>query len=359
MKQNNKNVTMEDVARLAGVSIGTVGRVAHNHGEVSEKTRRKVLRIIDEIGYKPNIHASILSQKRHYSIVVIIPYFQKGEYWELIYGGIMKAEQEAQKLNVQIKVFYYSQFEIESFRAACRNAAEAKPNGVLIAPIYKEATRDFLSVISPLAIPVVYIDSKPEFAAPKDYLAYFGMPLYESGYLAADLLLSADPAATRAVSFTIDRGELTPNDSFVSRDCGFRAYLAEMRPGCVLDNRVIYPYDFMRNIKVFDDYFAENPEVRHIVTFTSRGHLIADWMELRGVKDKTLVAFDMLGRNMESLKSGMITNLIAERTDKAATRAVKALVDHLVLRQDPPIKDIYSSIDILNRYNIDYYLPVE
>ena len=48
------NVTINDVAKAAGVSKGTVDRVIHNRGEVSEKSRKKVLKVIEELGYKPN-----------------------------------------------------------------------------------------------------------------------------------------------------------------------------------------------------------------------------------------------------------------------------------------------------------------
>ena len=68
MSANEKYATMEDVARLSGVSKGTVDRVLHDRGDVSEKTKQKVLKAIKEVGYKPNIFASILSMKKKYRI---------------------------------------------------------------------------------------------------------------------------------------------------------------------------------------------------------------------------------------------------------------------------------------------------
>ena len=56
---------------------------------------------------------------------------------------------------------------------------------------------------------------------------------------------------------------------------------------------------------------------------------------------------------------GTISVLVAERTDKEAFKAVKSLIDFLVLRQRPPRRDNYSSIDILTRYNVDFYLVEE
>ena len=353
MIETEKTATMEEIARTAGVSIGTVDRVVHNREGVSEKTRKRVLSVIDEIGYKPNIYASILSRKKTFCIVAIIPYFQTGEYWELVYRGITRAIRQSQGLNVDLKIFYYNQFELESFRAACSNTLDTRPDALFIAPIYKEEALRLVRQLATLSIPVAYIDTKPENT---DYLAYFGMPLFESGYLAADLLVGGDPSVREVVSFNIDRGEAPPNDSTLNRHKGFLAYLKDHNPECRLTDCTMSPFDFLQNMKIFDRFFEEHPDVRHIITFNSRAHLISDWMEIRGVKDKKLLGFDMLQANMRALKNGTISTLIAERTDKEAFKAIKALIDFLVLRQKPAQRDNYSSLDILTRYNVDFYL---
>lgn len=356
MMESEKTATMEQVAQAAGVSIGTVDRVLHNREGVSEKTRKKVFDVIREIGYKPNIYASILSRRKGFTIVAIIPYFQSGEYWELIYNGITKAVRQSVGLNIDLKIFYYNQFEQESFRGACRNTIDAQPDALFVAPIYKEDTIRLVNRLSSLAIPVTYVDAKPENT---DYLAYFGMPLFESGYLAADLLVGSDPSVREVVNFCVDRGEAPPNDSMLHRHRGFLAYLEDHNPGCRLIDCSMSPTDFLYNIRLFDAFFEEHPTVKHIITFNSRVHLISDWMEIRGVRDKKVLGFDMLQANMRALKNGAVSVLIAERTDKEAFCAVKALIDYLVLRQLPPRRDNFNSIDILTRYNVDFYLSEE
>ena len=65
----NSIITISDVARAAGVTNGTVDRVLHERGEVSKKTREKVLRVIEELGYQPNVYASMLAKnKSHRSV---------------------------------------------------------------------------------------------------------------------------------------------------------------------------------------------------------------------------------------------------------------------------------------------------
>ena len=66
---------------MAGVSAGTVDRVLHNRGEVSQSSREKVEAILTEIDYKPNLYVSSIGVKRVISIVVVLPSFSAGGYW--------------------------------------------------------------------------------------------------------------------------------------------------------------------------------------------------------------------------------------------------------------------------------------
>ena len=49
-----QNIKMTDVAKAAGVSLATVGRVIHNNGYVSESNREKINKAIEDLGYVPN-----------------------------------------------------------------------------------------------------------------------------------------------------------------------------------------------------------------------------------------------------------------------------------------------------------------
>ena len=66
-------VSMNDIARLSGVSSATVSRVINNSGRFSEETRKKVLKVIEETGYEINSVAKSLRMKQTYSIGLIVP----------------------------------------------------------------------------------------------------------------------------------------------------------------------------------------------------------------------------------------------------------------------------------------------
>lgn len=65
--------TLADVARAARVSTATVSRCLNAPGSVQEKTRKRVLKTIETIGYAPNFNARALAAKRTSMIGAIIP----------------------------------------------------------------------------------------------------------------------------------------------------------------------------------------------------------------------------------------------------------------------------------------------
>jgi len=85
---NNKK-TIEDVARLSGVSKSTVSRVLNNHPNVKEKTRKIVLEAMRQLNYKPNIHARRFASGHSYAISVFLP-----EIGTQFYGRILKGVEE-------------------------------------------------------------------------------------------------------------------------------------------------------------------------------------------------------------------------------------------------------------------------
>lgn len=66
-----KRSTIYDVAKRAGVSYQTVSRVINNNPNVSIKTRNRVLKVIEDLGYRPNKAAQVLNTQRSHLIEVI------------------------------------------------------------------------------------------------------------------------------------------------------------------------------------------------------------------------------------------------------------------------------------------------
>uniref|UniRef100_A0A7V3ZHW1 LacI family transcriptional regulator n=1 Tax=Dictyoglomus thermophilum TaxID=14 RepID=A0A7V3ZHW1_DICTH len=81
-----KRITIDDIAKLSGVSKSTVSRVLNNSPGVKEETRKKVLEIVKKYDYIPNIIASGLVKKRINTLGVIVSDITNPYYSVLVKG---------------------------------------------------------------------------------------------------------------------------------------------------------------------------------------------------------------------------------------------------------------------------------
>ncbi len=86
--------TIQDVARRAGVGVGTVSRVLNNHAAVRASTRESVLGAISELNYTPNPHARRIAGGKSYTISVLLPVVTT-EFYVRLLDGLEHAFQEA------------------------------------------------------------------------------------------------------------------------------------------------------------------------------------------------------------------------------------------------------------------------
>ena len=86
--------TIQDVARRAGVGVGTVSRVLNNHAAVRDSTREQVLSAIRDLEYTPNPHARRVAGGKSYTISVLLPVITT-EFYVRLLDGLESAFQEA------------------------------------------------------------------------------------------------------------------------------------------------------------------------------------------------------------------------------------------------------------------------
>lgn len=80
------SITIRDVARRAGVGLGTVSRVINGSPLVNQETRTRVERAVAELDYFPNPAARGLSRGRTNTIAVIVPFFTRPSIIERLRG---------------------------------------------------------------------------------------------------------------------------------------------------------------------------------------------------------------------------------------------------------------------------------
>lgn len=105
-------VTIKEVADYAGVAISTVSKVLNNYPNISEDTKEKVRKAIDELHYVPNTIAAALSSKRFARVALIVNLnTQTQAIDEITMQYLSGAMNKAMEKNVEVVTIFYSMLE--------------------------------------------------------------------------------------------------------------------------------------------------------------------------------------------------------------------------------------------------------
>jgi Transcriptional regulators len=353
MEELNNKIRIKDIAKLAGVSEGTVDRVIHQRGDVSAKSLEAVNKVLEEINYKPNLIARSLASKKQYRFVCLYPEHKMGDYWQTINDGFDLAASEFTHYNVQIEKYYFNQFDTLTFIAKSNEILQMKPDAVFIAPIFRDETLNFTSKLHHLNIPFSYIDSMIEET---DFVTYYGQHSFQSGYIAAKLLLSPLVENEKVLVIRTQRKGAVSNQT-LNRNNGFLQYIKEKQ----LENKLgLINVEFKddnedANLEILRAVFASQSNIKAAITFNSKVYRLAMHLEALNHLDVKLIGYDLLEQNVAFLKQDVISFLIAQRPNQQAYFTVRDMCRKLIFKQE--IKKInYVPIDILLKDNIEDYM---
>ena len=140
-----KTPTIKDVAKRSGVGIGTVSRVLNGNSQISEATKQKVLKAIEELHYSPNMIGKKLSQNRSYLIEVVVPVITHPFFANLVEN----IEIEADKKHYSI-LMSTSQHRIEKERELLQKIAHKEADGAIFITHYEHDEKEFenLAIVS-------------------------------------------------------------------------------------------------------------------------------------------------------------------------------------------------------------------
>lgn len=152
-----QTITIDDVARAAGVSRATAGRVVGNYGSVSEKSRQRVWAAVKELDYRPNLIARGLRANETKTIAVIVGSIKNNYSTALVYA----VEKEAQKKGYDILICNTHENE-ELEVKHLKNLDSRKVDGVILMSAYKADTEmpEELKQLYLGKLPIVFVDRK-------------------------------------------------------------------------------------------------------------------------------------------------------------------------------------------------------
>ncbi|MDZ5254680.1 LacI family DNA-binding transcriptional regulator [Clostridium sp. LIBA-8841] len=154
------SVTINNIAKEAGVSLATVSRVINNSGYVKEETREKVMKVINKYNYTPSAIARSLSKNVTNTIGVIVP-----DITNPFFGSIIKGISDVAEANDLNLILCDSSEDINKEIKAIKTLKEQRIRGIIICPtsVENDLNSEYLKAITSLGIPVILVDGSLKY----------------------------------------------------------------------------------------------------------------------------------------------------------------------------------------------------
>lgn len=350
-----RQIKIKDIAKMAGVSSGTVDRVLHNRGGVSESSKKAVEHILAEVGYRYNIHTSAVSLTKEFNLVITTPGGIPGEYWGSVMSGIEHAFNEFYDINIHCIQALYNQFDVYSCRSAFDSVLQMSPDAVIIGPTFASETIRLCNELDKAEIPYVFVDSVIDGTSP---VASYTTDQYACGHLLGRLLSSFTPSDAKfAICGTARVGDERSNNT-QERKKGFLAYFKETgRSDSVSEIRFS-----ISNPKETEDIILElvknNPDIKGIAVLNSRGYVVADILRRHGIDDIRLMSFDLTSNNISCIQNESIAAVLCQRPELQGFFSVKSLIHWLLYRNADTNKHHKMPIDVVFKENLPFYKEI-
>lgn len=325
----------------------------HNRGEVAKATREKILKIIEEMEYQPNILASTLASKKTFTFALIVPEPVSPEaYWNKPLIGVKKAFQEIQQYGVNVSIHFFKQSDSETFKREANIVLENNPEGVVLAPFFSRESKEFIEELKSREIPYVFIDSNMKDSS---NLSYIGQDSFQSGTLAAKLLDYTIPqnSSVLILHFAKERDNM---NHLVQREKGFYEYFnANLSSDAknLITMEIADPNDPACQNRIIEQLRSDQ-NIKGIFVTNSQVYYLGRILEQQNLKGIRVIGHDLIRENIEFLNKGVVDFLICQRPEEQGYRAILSLFEHIVLKKEVNAEN-YTSIDIITKENLNYY----
>ncbi|MBL7782260.1 MAG: substrate-binding domain-containing protein [Saprospiraceae bacterium] len=349
-----QKIRIKDIAAQTGVSIGTVDRVLHNRGHVSPDVRARVLQVMEEMGYEPNIMArSLANNKKAYRIAVILPDFRIDPYWEQPKEGAEWAAEDVSHYGAKTEFFFFPLFEPRSYLEILKQVLATSPDGVLIAPLFHDESMWLIEEATRLGIPKVMINTQIEGT---DALSYIGQDSYQSGVLAGRLLNFGLNDGDHAMVLNLDR-EVPGAPHLQAKQQGFKDFFDSRADKIIgIHTAVFEDFNNPEKMKAWArEQLLAQPRLKGFFVTNSRAYKLVEALDERISDEIKIVGFDLIEPNLRLLESNKIRFLINQNAWRQGYLGIHSLARHLILRKEIPAQQ-YLPLDIIVRENASYYL---
>lgn len=336
------SVTLKQIAEMAGVHKSTVDKVIHNRPGVSEETRARINRLLEEQGYETNPLAKALNyQKKKLTVAVVLPTV---DALDEIKKGIELVRPDCTSFNIEIE-YYQIPYSDPKAQAVCLNHLQNNSvAGVIVSPLEDNAVRVAVNSLMEHQIPVVILNSDIKDA---ERLCFVGRNEVQAGQVAA-----------RLIGLMLNqRGEIGLLTSTLhavqQRENEFIRYLKQHSPEltvvCCRDTNEDPDHAYHLTCEMIQ----ENPKLDGLFIACGCVADICKAVHDCGKAGEIVIGcFERYPKIVELIRSGEIAYSISGDLVGQGQRAMRVLFEYLIYEKMPQSMELYLQNDIIIAENV-------
>ena len=341
-------VTMKEIAKLAGVSRGTVDRVVNNRGSVNPDTERVVREVLKSVNYSPNAAGKNLAvrKKKLKFGFVLFGDLSADDFFSDVVFGIKRRADELADLGVTVEIRgTYLQIPEQQVELI-DELVELGINGLAIAPINHPIVADRLRMLSMSGIPVVTSNSDiPDCGR----LAYVGSNFYKCGETAAGLMNLITNGAAK-VGIISGSPDILCNSERVA---GFSEYAGRHFPGLDIVSTGVNSDGNNNSYTGTLEMLTTKPQIETLFISSAGVSGVCRAVRELSLDGKiSIVCFDATDAICRLVKDGTVTATIAQEPVKQGAMPLDILFDYLCMGTIPENEFNFTEIEIKIKENL-------
>ncbi|MGN1348567.1 MAG: LacI family DNA-binding transcriptional regulator [Acutalibacteraceae bacterium] len=329
-------ITVKEIARLAGVSRGTVDRALKNRGGISEKTKKRILEIAEQYDYKPNIIGKALVYSGKPIHISVILNSIGNPFFDDVKAGIFAAAEEFESYGFKITLSEFKGYDAENLMSLLDNLPDDVSN-IILTPIWDRRIEEKLRSLNERIKNIIMLSGAVEGL---ENAVYVGCDYLKSGRIAGRItgLISGGKA-----NLFIINGS-SQHRGHGQRVDGITDILKKDYPSIRLLGVAESNDDDETAYREMKKAFHEHPEIDYVYITAGgvNGTLKAVREHMSNVR---VCTFDDTEITREALRKGDVLATICQQPYEQGYYSVKAIFDKIVMRKEVQ-SAIYTQLSI-------------
>lgn len=319
-------MTIKEIARICGVSRGTVDRVVNNRGKVKPETEALILQTIAEHGYTKNIVGRALTVKKTEPVIGIILCSEGNPFFDDVIEGFHAAQRDLHDYGVTVILKTMCGHEVTQ-QLSLIDELDGQISALVIQPINSRRIAARLLSLKEGGIPVVTVNTDIENSS---RCCYVGSNYESGGAVAAGMMVLV---TNGRANLGIIEGVPTLM-GHVLRQKGFEDHLRSIAPGITLIDRAPALDDPEQAYRAAYGMLHAHPQIDAVFVVAAGVYDVCRAIIDSGREHSIrVVAYDDVPTTREMIRRGLVRAVVCQQPFEQGYRAVHEAFDMLLSGQ--------------------------